>query len=289
MESSHWLYRGQLQTKRPTQPEHLGKSYFLRLDDRFLLGLSDETKPGLGDSSGLQKGLVMFEGVESLCGEGVGFGAPAVQYSNRILFSTAANIRAVDNELVKSFSIDALQRITWKNRFPIDNRVYNAIQPRLADAYRTEVKARRWLTRLMRIQTLLGVRLSPQRIRSRGNVEMRYSLSGNRVTIRTDCSKLVNKDHTRILIFNEQSADFHFYKDDFGALCDESIGVWEEVRCERASFTNQKVKVTFSVEKIPGTQLYRGRELLEPRLDWAGLCYSIPKHMEHFSYSVEIS
>jgi hypothetical protein len=272
--------------KEYTHPE---EPYLLKLDDRCSLRLDTKSGLELGDSSGLQKGLIMFVDNKSLCGEGVGFGMPAVEYSNHTLFSTAANIQATNKTLVKSFSIDASQRKTWKNRVPVDNTAYNAIQRRLANTYRTNKRSRRGLDYMIKIQSLLGVGLSHQRVRSKGFIAVEYHLSDSRIVISVDSSKLFDKNVKRVLLFNEQSAEFNLYEDDFGKLSKENIGVWEEVKSEKASLRNERANLSFMVENIPGTKLYRGRELLKPRLNWAGFCYSIPPHMEHFNYTVQIT
>jgi len=257
------------------------------LNKRVSFGfLEDEL--GRGDSLGLQKGLVMFVDARPVCGEGVGFGVPAVEYANQIMFSMSASVLVRNGELVKSYWIDALQRKTWKNRFPIDNMMaYRAVQSRLADAYRINRRVRPTLAHLMRVQSWLGVKLSHYKVTSRGSVEVRYRSSGNRLMIEIDNSRL-DKDFTRLLIFNEQSADFDSYEDEFGRLRDEGIGVWEKVRSKKASLTNRKMRVTFRIENIAGATLYRGRELLKPRLDWAGFCYLIPSGMSQFGYTIEI-
>ena len=118
---------------------------------------------------------------------------------------------------------------------------------------------------------------------------MSYNLVGREVRITVDCSRLVRKNFTRLFVFNEQSADFNTYQDDFGTLTDEDIGVWEEVKSRNASLKNQELNVGFGVENLLGTRLYRGRELLRPRLDWAGFCYSIPPETERFTYTVQIA
>jgi len=257
-----------------------------KLNERVSFGfLDDELR--VGDSSGLQKGLVMFVDAQPVCGEGVGFGVPAVEYPSQMMFSMSANVHVRDGELVKDYWIDALQRKTWKNRFPIDNMAYRAVQSRLADAYRTNRGLRPTLAHMMRIQSRLGVKLSHERVTSRGFVKVRYQLSGNRLMIDIDNSRL-DKDFTRLLVFNEQSADFDCYEDEFGRLRDEEIGVWEKVRSKKAFLTNEKINVTFRVENITGTILYRGRELLRPQLDWAGFCYSVPSHIEQLGYAIEI-
>jgi hypothetical protein len=261
----------------------------LELNKRFTLKLSEDTGQCLGDSLGLQKGLIMFLGSEPLCGEGVGFGVPAVEYSNQILFSRTATMIKKNSEFVKTFSIDAVQRKTWKDKFSLDNKIYRSVQSILADAYRTKAEFRPALGHIMRIQSLVGIKLSTKSVESKGYVNQTYRMSGNSVTITVDNSGLTDKDFTRLYIFNEQSSDFDVYHDEFGTLRDDDIGVWEEVRSRRAYLTNRKLNVTFGVGNIPGTKLYRGRELLRPRLDWAGFCYSVPSNIQRFSYTVQIS
>ena len=264
------------------------RSYSFRINDTISLVLYEEAKPAQGDSSSLQKGLVMFHKARSLCGEGVGFGVPAVEYSDQVLFSTSANVRATNGELIKNFWIDAKPRITW-TKFTIDSSPYLILQRRLDNMYRTDRKSRLLLTYMMKLQPLLGVKLSFQKIARRGFVEVKYSLSGRDVSVRVDSAKLSDRKFKRLLVFSEQSASFDTYKDNLGTLRNRDIGVWEEVKSRRVCLTNEESNVTFCVEDICGTKLYRGRELLKPRLDWAGFCYSIPAHQQCFSYTIRIT
>jgi len=265
------------------------KAYFLRLNDRISLGLSESATTNPGDSSGLQKGLILFDGDNSLCGEGVGFGVPAVEYSDQTLFSTTGSIRSSGERLCKMFQIDALQRKTWKKKHPINNRAYDTLQSVLAKTYRANKQTRRHLNYLIRLQSQLGISLSHLRTESRGFVRIEHRLSGNEILIKVDSSGLINKNFRRLLVFNEQSADFDMYEDDSGMLHKDGIGVWEQIDSRQASFRNSKSNVAFSVDNIQGTELYRGRELLKPRMDWAGFCYSIPPSLEHFEYAVRIT
>ena len=259
----------------------------LKITERLSLKFYDDADQCQGDSLGLQKGLVLFVGAEPMSGEGVGFGVPAVKYSDQILFSTTATL-ARDKELVKSFSMDAVHRVTWRGKF-IDNGVYRAIQHRLAETYRATSRFRPTLTRIMQIQSLLGIKLSHQKISSRGVVDVSYRLYGNRLMITVDSSKLIDKDFMGLFVFNEQSADFNIYEDELVTLSDEKIGVWEEVKSQKASLTSQILRVTFSVENMAGARLFRGRELLKPRLNWSGFCYFIPPQVRQYGYSVRIN
>lgn len=265
----------------------LPKAFSLEIDKRIVLGIL-ENMVGAGDSLGLERGLILFVENRPVIGEGMGFGVPAMEYSDGILFSSAATT-VRNGVLMRSYSIDTVQRKTWRGRFAIDGRLYRIVQSRLADVYRTDRRFRPALTQIMQVQSLLGIRLTHERVKSRGYVDVSYNLVGREVRIIVDCSRLARKDFIRLFVFNEQSADFNTYQDDFGILTDEDIGVWEEVDSRNASLRSRELKVGFRVENLPGIRLYRGRELLRPRLDWAGFCYSIPPKTERFAYTVQIT
>ncbi len=270
--------------------EKVSKSpYTLTFDDGRTLILHENAEPGSGDSSPLQKGLIMLVKGRPVCGEGVGFGVPALEYPGKVFFSTSAKVEARDDELIKYFSIDAFSRKAWKERYPIENGIYSAIQSRLAKRYQTDKNNRSLLTSLMKLQHLLGVKLSFQRVTPRGIVKITYQLAGNKVKVRVDCSKIADEIPERLLIFNEQSSDFNLYEDCFEKLTNDQIGVWELVHSERACLTNSYAETTLCVEAIPGAELYRGRELLRPRLDWSGFCYAIPSFDQSFCYTIKIT
>ncbi len=265
------------------------RSYALRLNERILLRLNEGVEVGAGDSSLLQKGLVMTVDGRVVCGEGVGFGVPAVEYPDRILFSTHATIQAGDEELVKFFSMDTFQRKTWRHKIPVDNKVYLSVEQRLADRYRMDRRHRAFLTHVMKLISLLGFRLSYQKTKSRGLVKIGYQLAGNNVNVAVDSSELVDRRYKKLLIFNEQSSGFDLYKDEIRTLKEDEIGVWNETDSGRACLTNTHARVTFCVRSVEGTRLYRGREFLRPRLDWAGFCYSVPPSKGQFEYTIEIN
>jgi hypothetical protein len=265
----------------------LPKAFSLEIDKRLVLGITEKCNHGSGDSSGLERGLILFVKNKPMIGEGVGFGVPAIEYSDKILFSSSATTTIRNDTLIRSYSIDAVQRKTW-GRFAIDGKFYRMIQNRLAEIYRTDRRFRHALTQIMYVQFLLGVRSTYKQVKSRGYVDVSYNLVGRKVRIIVDRSRLTHMDFRRLLVFNEQSADFNIYQDDFGILTNEDIGVWEEVKSRSASLRSRELNVGFGVENLPGARLYRGRELLRPRLDWAGFCYSIPPETERFTYTVQI-
>jgi hypothetical protein len=288
VEQNHaFNYRSRANNK-PKKDNYLSKAFFLEIDEGLVLGITEKCSHGAGDSLGLERGLILFVENKPAIGEGVGFGVPAIEYSDKILFSSSATTIIRNDTLIRSYSIDAVQRKTW-GRFTVDVGLYRVVQNRLAKVYRTDRRFRRVLTQIMFVQSLLGIRPTYEKVNSRGYVDVSYNLVGKKVIITVNCSRLVHRDFRRLLVFNEQSADFNIYQDDFGILTDEDIGVWEEVKSRNASLRSRNLNVGFSVENLPGTRLYRGRELFRPRLDWAGFCYYIPSETERFTYTVQIT
>ncbi|WP_455369496.1 hypothetical protein, partial [[Eubacterium] cellulosolvens] len=264
------------------------KKYFLKFNDRIRFILNEGTKSDQGDSSSLEKGLIMFVKDNSMCGEGVGFGVPALEYQNKIIFSTSAKINNYDKKLQKSFSIDAYHRITWMHKFLINDRFYSIISDKFKHRYQQDKKYQKFLRFFMKLITLLGFRISTEKISSKGFVDVSYEITKDNLIISVDTSRLIDKEYRKLLIFNEQSADFDLYRDEFIELRKDDIGVWEEAQCQEASLTNESAKTTFFIKKINGTKLFRGRELLEPRLDWAGFCYIIPSKVENLRYIIQV-
>jgi hypothetical protein len=264
------------------------KKYYLKLNDRVGFILNEGPDNGQGDSSSLEKGLIIIVEDNSVCGEGVGFGVPALEYQENMIFSTSATINSDDKKLLKSFSMDAYPRRTWLHKFTINDRLSSIISDKFSYLYWQDKKNQKLLKCLMKVITLLGFRKSIQRIPSKGFVDISYKLSGDNVIIVVDTSRLHDKKYSRLLIFNEQSSDFDLYRDEFTELRKNDIGAWEETYYQEACLTNENAKVTFCVKKLDGIKLYRGRELLQPRLDWAGFCYIIPSKVENLQYIVRL-
>lgn len=258
-----------------------------KLNNNIAFGFFNEIRDIFGDSSELQKGLIIFFGTNPICGEGVGFGVPIVEYPNNTIFSTTAKFENKNGVFVKCFSMDSFSIKIWRNK-KIKNRLYHIIQRKLANKYKKNPRIRLLLTYLIKLQTLFGIKSSYQRIYSKGVIKVRYFFEKKKIRIYVDSSGLTDKNYKRLLILNEQSSDFNLYKDKFGILRTIDIGAWEEINSEWASLTNETLKLTFCMKNITGTKLYRGRELIKPRLDWSGFCYSVPYSKKVFEYIINI-
>jgi len=89
-------------------------------------------------------------------------------------------------------------------------------------------------------------------------------------------------------VMNEQGArSFNRYQDSSGAqLHGRSIGSWQEVAAERASFLDVTRGLAFSLRRVSGTRLFRGHELVGSRLAWAGFGYLLPPARTAFGYDL---
>jgi hypothetical protein len=122
-------------------------------------------------------------------------------------------------------------------------------------------------------------------------VKVTYSVEREtgKVFVEMDTSDLPS-GITEVVVMNEQGAShFDMYQDASGiSLSGEEIGCWDNVTALEASFESSIHHVAFRLGNIKGAQLFRGRELIDDRLDWAGFGYSYPPSMKTFQYVMKI-
>lgn len=92
------------------------------------------------------------------------------------------------------------------------------------------------------------------------------------------------------MLMNEQGAGyFDTYRDSKGLfLRGNAIGTWDETSAGEASFIDTLHGIGFTLLKVPGARMFRGRELVASRLAWAGLAYSIPLSRANFDYCIKV-
>ena len=56
-----------------------------------------------------------------------------------------------------------------------------------------------------------------------------------------------------------------------------------------ASFASSAADVVFTLRRVPGARLYRGRELIGSRLAWSGFGYVLPPTAARFAYDIAIA
>ena len=122
-----------------------------------------------------------------------------------------------------------------------------------------------------------------------GFVRASYQISNSNIDIEFNFTK--NDDCTELVVLNEQGANwFDTYQDSDGLILKgERIGSWDQIGADYASFVDAVDGIIFTLKKVRGAQLFRGRELAAGSLAWAGLAYVLPYWTEKFAYSIELS
>jgi hypothetical protein len=67
------------------------------------------------------------------------------------------------------------------------------------------------------------------------------------------------------------------------------IGCWDEVTAGWGCFASRSQMLAFSLARLDGAKLYRGRELIGSRLAWSGFGYSFPPTISRASFQVQVT
>ena len=228
--------------------------------------------------------------------EGVGFGVPLLKRGLTTIFpgSVELNLRHEGSTyiILATFKLNLVEKISAGKNELVENRWLYGVKNLLAATIR-------------RLPLLRGLLTSTSsKLRKVFNWETTYSFSGfselvkmeyrievgtGKVAVKVDASDL-RPDVTEVVVMNEQGARaFDKYMDTSGiTLAGDKIGCWDEVNAENGRFATSKHKVWFELGQIKGVRLFRGRELVDNRLAWAGFGYSFPASIKHIQYEIEI-
>ena len=110
------------------------------------------------------------------------------------------------------------------------------------------------------------------------------------IDVSVDMSNVKKEGRTEVNIMNELGANhFDSYSDSNGLfLRRNAIGTWDEIFADEASFIDSYDNIAFTLKKVKGARMFRGRELVESRLAWSGLAYVLPPNIIHFAYDIRI-
>jgi hypothetical protein len=264
------------------------------IDGRVSCRLYSDTRPHCLEIAQLQKGLVlMIDGAE-LIEEGVGFGAPVVQYEDCTYFSGSAQVsvetRGEHTVLVKSFVLDAVSRKRVGKAFMINDDFYDFIHRPFDVIYMHNKRLKPVFNKLVELVKVFGVNTEFVKVKPRGVITVRYTCLSGSVEVAVSLTQLNKFGCKEILILNEQGAAFfRKYADTDGlTLTNGQVGVWEAVKAEEASFSNASGKVAFSLRNVEGSVFFRGREKIRNRCSWVGLGYSLHPRFKVFRYTIKL-
>ncbi len=239
----------------------------------------------------IQKGLLLSFGDIDLEEEGIGFGVPVLKFGYEAIFPGRASINSSTDE-DKTFTVDydlnLAERTALKGR-KINSRTFYRLKEFLASLHRELPCLRKIITHVFGTTgQAIGTVTLFEEVPSFGIVRVLYTIRSGNIHIRVDTSRV--RKNCAIILMNEQGANyFDKYHDTSGlSLKGDAIGTWDETFADEASFMDESHKLEFTLQKMSGARIFRGRELVSGRLAWSGLAYSITKNRTDFSYDIRI-
>lgn len=265
----------------------------LELNDRLSVRLYEDCRPHCLETGLLQKGLVLMHDGKELVEEGLGFGVPVVKYEDKTYFATTAEVEGEKNPtsylLKKTYVMDTISKKTWQGNYINDN-LYSTWRKRFAKLYLGHKELSPLFNRIMEWRELVRINTEFVKSKSRGLVEVEYSIENKMISVHVDFSNLSLNGCKELLVLNEQgSTVFDTYCDASGiSLVGAKIGGWHQVSVNCASFQSRDGQFAFRLNKVPEAMLFRGWERTKNRFSWAGLSYSLAPHHRIFNYEIVV-
>jgi hypothetical protein len=242
----------------------------------------------------IQKGLLLALGDIDLAEEGTGFGVPVLKFGHEAIFPGSARINSSTDKDKTSFAVDydlnLAERMAVKGR-KINSRTFYRIKELLSSLHREYPCFRKILMHASSTaRRAFGIVTRFEKVPSCGIVHVLYTIRSGNIHISVDTSRVKKNNCTGIMLMNEQGANyFDKYCDSSGlSLKGKAIGTWDEAFVDWASFVDASHKLEFTLQKVAGARIFRGRELVPGRLAWSGLAYSIPPDTPNFSYIIRM-
>jgi hypothetical protein len=267
------------------------------LQDLLLTIAAKPQEQAVYPTSRLQKGLVMsYRGLD-LAEEAVGFGLPVLKRGLQAFFPGDVELDLVHRESTRVvtaiYTINLVEKISRPGKSSVENKTIYAAKNSLADIIRRFPPGRGVLTALSSgLRRVLGWETTYEKVEFSGRVKMTYAIDEQTgvIAIEADLAGLSKEGVSEVIVMNEQGAQtFDKYRDSSGtSLSGNKIGLWDEVTAEEASFTSSTQRVAFSLPRVPGARLFRGRERIASRLAWSGFGYSFAPTTMRFACTVRI-
>ncbi len=251
--------------------------------------------PKVYPTSRLQKGILMIYRGLDLAEEAVGFGLPVLKKGLQTIFPGKIELDLLHNDstwvVTAIYTLNLVEKITRPGTAGIRNKLLYATKNYLAALIRRFPPVRTPLTALSSgMRRLFGWETLYEDAGFRDEIRLVYTfneLVGN-LQVEADLAFLPHQAISEVIVMNEQGAQsFDQYCDSSGIrLAGKRIGCWDEVAAEEASFASSRHGVAFSLSRVAGARLFRGRELIGSRLAWAGFGYSFPPTAREFRYTI---
>lgn len=268
----------------------------------FRFDVSDTPKPRQGKSAPIQKGLIPHIPGEAydICGEGLGFGTPILQYRRDFYFPGSSTIHQQkengNTRWTKTFTYNLIER--WQPETHQSIAAFSWARPRLHNRiYKTTTG--RHLLKLIAVADHLslkrsGIQLATPRfipVQSRGQSHCHYLVAESEqcLDIEMNFDTIVHHNLQSIYIANELGGcHFTRYYDSSGTQLGEyQIEPWAKINAQWAVFYAPHLDFGFQVKIPKGIKAFRGREVFEGNdIFWSGIILQLPKSTPKFRYIV---
>ncbi len=230
--------------------------------------------------AGVSRGLGLRLGNLDLAGEGVGIGGVVARRRGVTYFPLHHTDKIVGDTVSRLYQLNGISK---KYVGALDvTMLHRAIRDVLAPHY----QAGSPLSSLFKLLMVLRGRLVKTRytrVDSVGSVEVCYRFAGNHILLSVSRVDGAGK----LIIANEFS----------GKLFDTVVvqgktlqpPPWARCRSNRLTLFSKVLQVAVTVELPQGYEAYIGREVLPPRLDWAGVDILMPEESINLSYKIIVS
>jgi hypothetical protein len=251
-----------------------------------------EAGKGSFPASRIQKGLVLGLGNRDLSEEGVGFGLPVLKIGSEPVFPGSCRISTTEHNglcLIKAdFEMNLRTEMARKGKI-INNGLICLARDTFCKIHREHPRFRKWISASSKaLKKRLYLEDVFTEMPNLASVGVSYLICDYRIDVKFRFPAVDGS--TEIIILSEQGANcFDTYKDSDGlTLKGEKIGSWDEIKAKEASFVDSSDGLMFSLKKVEGARMFRGRELVAGCLAWSGLAYVLPPETKEFAYSIEL-
>jgi hypothetical protein len=239
---------------------------------------------------------VLFDGGHDLSEEGVGLGVPVLKRGLQTVFPGGMELDVKTEggvwQATATYCMDLVERLTARGGDVVRPRSVYAAKDALAAVHRRVPALRRPLTATSNaMRRRLGWQTVYEPVERVATIPVTYTVRSGEdvVSIAADLTG-VPASVTEIVLMNELGAGpFDWYQDSSGAsLTGAAIGTWDEVSAATACFASSRGGPAFTLSRVPGARLLRGREAVAGRLAWAGFGYSMRPGAPLLAYEVRI-
>jgi hypothetical protein len=265
--------------------------------DLWLQMTSGHSGEGPYPTARLRKGWLLIQSGQALVEEAVGLGVPVLKRGLQTIFPGSVELATSGGgpvyDVTATFLLNLEEKIAQPAARSIQSAWLYAVKNTLAAVIRQAPLLRGPLTALSNaLRSAFGWQTLFERAAFAATVRITYSVDTRSgvMNVKVDAGGLSNRGVTEVVVMNELGARaFDHYHDASGlSLHGPAIGCWDEVAAEQATFVSAAHHLAFTLPRIDGARLYRGRELIGARLAWAGFGYSFSPTEGDLRYTLKI-